>query len=120
MNLGQLLRQKRKEKGLSQGQVAEIIGVSTNSISKYERNIIANIGREKIRALSDLLDIPTITFIEAIDEIEISPNIKGSDSITPRELKFEVKCLVDKTIHISDQEKTLLLQTLEFVCSDKE
>lgn len=120
MNLGQLLRLKRKEKGLTQGQVAKIIGVSTNSISKYERNIISNMGRTKVIALSQLLDIPTIAFIEAIDEINANSNINNLNTITPKELEFEVKCLVDKTIHISEQGKKLLLQTLEFVCSDEE
>jgi len=116
MNLGSLLRKRRKEKGLTLEQVGKIIGVSKNTVSKYERNMIANIGRSKVIALSKLLDIPTVTFIEAIDELEKT----STEQITPRQLHFEVKELVDKTIDITDQEKTLLLQTLDFVCSEKE
>ena len=114
MNLGQIIRQKRKEKGLTQTDVAKSIGVSTNTVSKYERNIIENMGRDKVIALSKMLDIPTVIFIEAID---IQQTL---EKITPKELHFEVKCLVDKTINITEQEKKLLLQTLEFICSDKE
>ena len=115
MNLGNLLRQKRKEKGLTLEEVGKIIGVSKNTVSKYERNMIANIGRSKVIALSKLLGIPTVTFIEAIDEIE-----KNEKQLTPRKLEYEVKELVNNTIDLSGQEKALLIQTLEFVCADKE
>lgn len=117
MNLGSLLRRKRKEKGLTLEQVGKIIGVSKNTVSKYERNMIANIGRSKVIALSKLLDIPTVTFIEAIGEIEKeNPNI---EQITPKEFKNEVKELLNKTDNITDQEKALLIQTLNLICSDE-
>lgn len=117
MNLGQMLKIKRKEKGLTQGQVAKTIGVSTNTISKYERNIIANMGREKVLGLSKLLDIPTVAFIEAIDKLETNDEF---EQITPKEFQYEVKDLLDKTFNINDQEKALLMQTLEVICSNKE
>ena len=117
MNLGQMLKMKRKEKGLTQGQVAETIGVSTNTVSKYERNIIANMGREKVIGLSKLLDIPTVAFIEAIDKLETTDEF---EQITPKEFQYEVKELLDKTDNINDQEKALLMQTLEVICSSKE
>ena len=43
-----------------------------------------------------------------------------SKQITPKKFEYEVKELLDKTDNISEQEKSLFLQTLEFVCSDKE
>lgn len=116
MNLGQMLKIKRKEKGLTQGQVAKTIGVSTNTISKYERNIIANMGREKVIGLSKLLDIPTVAFIEAIDKLESNVEI---EHITAREFQQEVSSLLNKTTNLSEQEKTLLMQTLNVICSDK-
>lgn len=116
MNLGQMLKIKRKEKGLTQGQVAKAIGVSTNTVSKYERNIIANMGREKVIGLSKLLDIPTVAFIEAIDKLETTDEF---EQITPKEFQYEVKELLDKTINLSEQEKDLLVHTLNVICSEK-
>jgi transcriptional regulator with XRE-family HTH domain len=118
MNIGQMIKTKRKEKGLTQGQVAKKIGVSTNTISKYERNIIANMGREKVIGLSRLLDIPTIAFIEAIDELE-TKNTK-TEQITPKEFQYEVKELLDKTTSLTEQEKELFNNYLELICSNKE
>lgn len=113
LNLGSLLRKKRKEKKLTLEQVGEAIGVSKNTVSKYERNIIDNIGRSKVIALSKLLDIPTIAFIEAFDESE-------TNEVSPQEFKQEVSSLLSKTTNLSEQEKNLLLQTLNVICSDKE
>ena len=116
MNIGQMIKIKRKEKGLTQGQVAKAIGVSTNTVSKYERNIIANMGREKVIGLSRMLDIPTVAFIEAIDELESNNNI---EQITAHEFQNEVKELLTKT-QIGEQEKNLIEQTLNFICSEKD
>ena len=118
MNLGNLLRKKRKEKKLTLEQVGDAIGVSKNTVSKYERNMITNIGRSKVVALSKLLDIPTVLFIEAIDELE-NKNVE-IEQVTPQEFKQEVTSLLNKTIDLSEQEKALLLQTLNVICSDKE
>ncbi len=113
MNLGDLIRQKRKEKGLTQGELAEKIGVSTNSISKYERNIISNMGKSKVLALSKILDIPTISFIEAADSIE------DAEEITAKEFATEVTLLLNKTSNISEQQKALLIHALNLICSDE-
>ena len=113
MNLGNLIRQKRKEKGLTQSELAEKIGVSTNSISKYERNIISNMGKSKVLALSKILDIPTVYFIEAADSNE------DKEEITSKEFAAEVTALLDKTSNISEQQKALLIHALNLICSDE-
>lgn len=71
--------------------------------------------KDKIDALSLILDIDPLVFIYGIDDKESAE----PEQITSKELLFEVKELVRKTIDISEQEKKLLLQTLDFVCSDK-
>lgn len=36
IKMGQMLRQLRKEKGVTQEQLAEILGVSSRSVSRWE------------------------------------------------------------------------------------
>ena len=116
-NIGNFIKSKRKEKGLTLKQVAKTVGVSEMTVSRWERGEIKNMKSDKIEKLAFALNIPVISLFDGWD---LEGNKIEKEQITPRELHFEVKCLVDKTIHISDQEKNLLLQTLEFVCSDKE
>ncbi len=61
--------------------------------------------------------------IDTLNEDNTNDNINAPiecKQITPKKFEYEVKELLDKTDNISDQEKSLFLQTLEFVCSDKE
>ena len=117
MNIGQLIRQNRKQKGLTQTDVAKAIGVSTNTISKYERNIIENMGREKVIALSKLLDIPTVSFIEAIDN---NHQFKNDDQITAKELAERVISKLNNIEDMNEQEKALLMNTINVILSKKE
>lgn len=114
MDIGYLIRKKRKEKGLTQGDLAKKIGVSTNTISKYERNMISNMGRSKVIALSKILDIPTVSFIEAIDSSE------DCEQLTSKEFANEVITLLNKTSNISEPQKALLIHALNLICSDDE
>ncbi len=64
VSLGELIRKKRKEKQMTQGELASLLYVSTNAISKWElgKNSIDSQNREK---LAELLDIPhTLLFDE--------------------------------------------------------
>lgn len=39
--------------------------------------------------------------------------------VTPKELVFEVKELLDKTIDLTDQQKQYVLNTLDIICSEE-
>lgn len=114
MNLGQLIRIKRKQKGMTQEQLGKAIGVSKMAISKYERNIIDNMGREKVIALSRLLDIPVTDFLDSIDESNVN-----FEKISPQDFYNEVQMLLSKTTNLTEQQKSHLLNTLEFICNDE-
>lgn len=114
MNIGQKIKRQRKIKKMTQEQLGNAIGVSKMTISKYERNIVDNMGRDKVIALSKLLDIPIVEFLESSDDNSTNKQV------TPKEFKYEVNQLLDKTINLTDQEKNLLLHTLDLICSDDE
>ena len=117
ITIGAFIKSKRKEKGYTLEQVGNYVGVSKATVSRWESNEIGNMRTDKVEALCEFLEITTKEFLERSSSIN---KVKETKQITPRQLHFEVKELVDKTINISDQEKTLLLQTIDFVCSSKE
>lgn len=113
MNIGQLIRLKRKQKGMTQEQLGKAIGVSKMAISKYERNIVDNMGREKVIALSNLLDIPIVHFVDTFDIEETT-----FEKISPQEFYDEVRLILNKTYNLTEQQKQHLLNTLEFICKN--
>lgn len=61
MDIGELLKNKRLEKGLTQRAVADEVGVSEGTVSRWESGKIGNMRRDKIDALAKVLSIdPTV------------------------------------------------------------
>lgn len=61
MDIGGFLKFKRQERGLTQKEVADAVGVSEGTVSRWESGKIGNMRRDKIEALAKILDMdPTI------------------------------------------------------------
>lgn len=57
MNTNELLHQQRKRLNLTMKQVADYVGVSEATVSRWESGNIANMGRDKIALLSQILKV---------------------------------------------------------------
>ena len=65
--LGKGLKQARKEKGLSQEELANLIGLKVGTVSKYEQgNRTPGIG--KLQLIANALDCDTSRFVASSDE----------------------------------------------------
>jgi transcriptional regulator with XRE-family HTH domain len=76
MKTNELIRAKRKEKGLTLKDVAAVCGVSEGTVSRWESGDIKNMRRDKIEKLSRLLDVPPTVLLdwESYDEERIRRN----------------------------------------------
>lgn len=86
-NTGQVIKQLRISKGLTQEQLADIIGVKKNSVQKYENGTVKNIKIDTIRKLCNYFKIPPwfIIFPDHIGEFTIDELIgllKNVDNIS--------------------------------------
>lgn len=117
MHLGQFIKEKRLENNLSLEQLGKKVGVSKMTISRWESGEIKHMKSDKIEKLAIALNVPVMAFFEGWDS---QGNKIEYEQITPRKFEFEVKELIEKTINLSVQEKNMLIQTLEFICSEKE
>jgi len=55
MTIGDRIREKRMLRGITQTELAQDIGVSKQTLYKYELNIITNIPSDKIEAMAHFL-----------------------------------------------------------------
>lgn len=102
MNTNELLKNRRKELGLTMKEVANSVGVSEATVSRWESGNIANMGRDKIALLSKVL--------------KISPSsIAGYDDETDELLKK----LVDVYSQLSDENKHKLVELAELYNQSK-
>ncbi|MBR3053131.1 MAG: helix-turn-helix domain-containing protein [Firmicutes bacterium] len=58
MELNQIIRIRREELGLTMKELADRVGVSEGTISRWEGGQIQNMKRDKIARLSEALEVP--------------------------------------------------------------
>lgn len=113
---GQLIKKLRKEKGLTQEQLGNLLGVKKSAIAKYENNRVANLKKETIQKLSEIFEVPASYFL-GIQEIN-QPPITNSITIP---LYSDVSCgtgifvddNIDEFINLPD---SLLSLNKEYFC----
>ena len=68
--IGIMLRAKRESLGLSQQDVADYVRVSKSGVSRWESGQLANIGKDKIKLLSQILKVsPTAIILGVEDDV---------------------------------------------------
>lgn len=106
MDTKDILKSKRKEFNLSQKEVADYVGVSEATVSRWESGNIANMGRDKIALLSEILKISpsVIAGYADINDFEI-PFIltkEEKELITAYRNKPEMQSAVNTLLGISN------------------
>lgn len=66
VHVGKKVREARAAKGLSQGQLGEVLGVSFQQVQKYEKGT-NRIGSSRLWAMSQALDVPIAYFFEGLN-----------------------------------------------------
>ena len=73
MTFGERLQYFRTEKGLSQRRVAERLGYASQTVFKYEKDMIPNISLQVVERIAEALEIPPAVLCgwETGDDIRI-------------------------------------------------
>lgn len=102
MNTGELIRKYRKEKNLTMKKLGELVGVSEQAISQYERGL-RNANLEMLIKLSNALDIDVNNLLEENSTIsqEVLENISSKTKLHSTEKPYE-----DKDIYIIQRAKS--------------
>lgn len=79
MDIGTLIFTKRKEKGYSQKELADKVGVSEATISRWESGEIKNMKRKNVGMLADALGVSPLVFMEWPKDT--STNFKGKENM---------------------------------------
>lgn len=80
MNVSAAIKRIRKEKGLSQRQLAELIGVTEQTISNYESGR-RSVELEKLEDLADALNVSVETFISSDERNSALKAANGPDTL---------------------------------------
>lgn len=79
--VGLYIKSLREEKGLTQEQLGQVVGVQKAAVQKWENGTVQNLKREVIKALADYFDVSPSSFVIGNNEETFKP-------ATRRQLKF--------------------------------
>lgn len=103
MEVGQLIKEARIAKGLTQEQLGEIVGVQKSAIAKYENGRVVNIKRSTLQKLA------------------VALGLKGSDLITEKPtatddgLPENIMRLVEFAKTVPEDKAALILQVMKSI-----
>ena len=75
MSIGDIMRVRRQELGLTLEEVGDYVGVGKSTVRKWEHGDIENMKRDKIALLSKILKLSPLTFITGEVEYGTPDNI---------------------------------------------
>lgn len=82
-SVGKLIYDRRTELGITQKEVADFVGVSEATVSRWESGHIDNMRRDRIAALSKILRMSPLA-IMGIDDTDLSTRLPNMISIDAR------------------------------------
>jgi len=80
MKINELLRKRRVDLGMSMKELADRVGVSEGTISRWESGKIEDMKRSRIKALSDALHISPAVIMEWEEPDETDPYYMDSEA----------------------------------------
>lgn len=105
--IGEFLKQKRLDKNLTLEKVAEFVGVTKATVSRWESNEIKNMKTDKINKLCICLDIPIEDFLYFTDDYYYNKRIQldrisqmPNRQTTREEFEREIYGLLSRNAHV--------------------
>ena len=68
MNIGEKIKKARLEKGYTQEELGNLLGVQKSAVAKYEKGRVVNIKRSVLAKISQVLDIPPVELVSDIQK----------------------------------------------------
>ena len=75
MNLGERIKERREQKGLTLEEVGEYVGVTKSTVRKWETGDIENMKRDKIAKLAEVLSVSPLYIMGMIDTYSMKDTI---------------------------------------------
>jgi len=102
MELGQKIKQARLQKGLTQEELGNIVGLQKSAIAKYENGRVVNIKRSTLQKLAKALDLRGSDLI-------IESNPKEAATLHARVLMDnELMLSIEQYYGLSDEKKKMV------------
>lgn len=107
--IGKIIKEARIEKGYTQEELAEMVGVKKSAVAKWENGRVSEIKRSNLNMLSKALGINPNSLLDDIEEKPVESANEHADILLDAEL---MKMIMEyQTLSKKDKE-----QVRDFIC----
>lgn len=114
MTKGERIRKRREEIGLSQTDLAYLIGVSKQTMYKYEMDIVTNIPYHKIEDLARALNVSE-AYIFGWDEKKMDLSERSAHLVMQRASDPRLTEALEKYFEMPEDAKQNVLDYIQFI-----
>ena len=83
MSLGTEIKRLRVERGYTQQQLGEMLGVQKSAVQKYEKGTVKNLKQETLMKLCQIFDVSPAVFMDALyDTNRLSREVQLLDELS--------------------------------------
>ena len=101
MNIGEIIRQERKNKGITQDELARRLGITRSAVGQFEKKD-SNFRYETLKKIADAMDIPVYKL--SLNEGERIKAVRESIGLTQKELGEKVGLSAENIADIENQD----------------
>lgn len=121
MKTSEKIKMLRKDKGLSQTELGNMIGVQKSAISKYEKGIVVNIKKDTLDKLAEALEVSPAELLDDVAENYFSNVEQYINSLDIRQELRKALSLDPKigTYKFSDHDIDMIIDYARLVAGKK-
>ena len=111
MAIGDLIKKKRMQIGMSQIDLATKIHVSKQTLYKYENNLVTNIPSDKIEAIANVFEVSPAFLMGWKEPAPSSADILADIAMDPQLLEY-----VMKIKEMTEAQKNEVYSYIDYIC----
>lgn len=102
------LKQRRLELGLTMKEIATAVGVSESTVSRWEAGNIANMKKNRLVALANILQIPVSNLIDDNSNNELPESTKKNNEDFP-----QIRAIQRAMTNVDEEKRNRMLKVLK-------
>ena len=114
MEMSEIIKQKRKESGLTQEELASKLGLQKSAVAKYENGRVKNIKRSTIEKMAEIFECDPVYIMGLESQDYIA---KKLDDVTNN---TEMQVLIEIASDMNEDQLSRLQSYAKFILSEKE
>ena len=120
MDIGKLIKKARTEKGYTQEELAERVGVKKSAVAKWENGRVSEIKRSNLKKLADALGLKPTSLLGDIEENPVETAERMAGNLLYFELldddeRFDLFEMLGEYKTLSDSKKTQVREYVHFL-----